>query len=360
MADVKISALSDAAALAGTELIPLVQSAATVKSTPTAVSAYLASTVQTLTNKTFDTAGAGNSLRIAGVAVTANTGTGAVVRETSPTFVTPALGTPSALVLTNATGTPASIGLANGTGLPVSTGISGLGSNVAAFLATPSSANLAAALTDETGSGANVFANTPTLVTPVLGVAAGTSLALGGATIGSDALGVTGSATFSAGVVGASFAVTSSTVPNNGIYLSAANVLAFSSASTGRFTLNANSFAGANSSGPTVFNSAASATVPTLIPNRASTTTGWGAQASGNISGIAGGAEILRITSTAVTQIAGQTVRKGFTVATLPTGIEGGCAYVTDALAPAFLATVVGGGAVKCPVFYDGTNWVCG
>jgi hypothetical protein len=59
--------------------------------------------------------------------------------------------------------------LTNSTGLPVSTGISGLGTNVATFLATPSSANLAAALTDETGTGANVFANTPTLVTPVLG-----------------------------------------------------------------------------------------------------------------------------------------------------------------------------------------------
>jgi hypothetical protein len=40
---------------------------------------------------------------------------------------------------------------------------------VATFLATPSSANLAAALTDETGSGAAVFATSPTLVTPALG-----------------------------------------------------------------------------------------------------------------------------------------------------------------------------------------------
>jgi hypothetical protein len=40
---------------------------------------------------------------------------------------------------------------------------------VATFLATPSSANLAAALTDETGTGSAVFATSPTLVTPVLG-----------------------------------------------------------------------------------------------------------------------------------------------------------------------------------------------
>jgi hypothetical protein len=43
------------------------------------------------------------------------------------------------------------------------------GTGVATFLATPSSANLAAALTDETGSGAVVFATSPTLITPVLG-----------------------------------------------------------------------------------------------------------------------------------------------------------------------------------------------
>lgn len=72
----------------------------------------------------------------------AGTGTGNVVRATSPTLVTPALGTPSSGTLTSCTG------------LPISTGVSGLGSGVATLLATFSSANLAAALTDETGSGA--------------------------------------------------------------------------------------------------------------------------------------------------------------------------------------------------------------
>lgn len=97
-------------------------------------------------------------------AVTGETGSGALVFGTSPTLTTPALGTPSAAVLTNATG------------LPISTGVSGLGSGVATVLATPSSANLASAITDETGSGALVFGTSPTLTTPVLGVATATSV----------------------------------------------------------------------------------------------------------------------------------------------------------------------------------------
>jgi hypothetical protein len=43
------------------------------------------------------------------------------------------------------------------------------GTNVNTFLSTPSSANFAAALTDETGTGVNVFNNTPTLIAPLLG-----------------------------------------------------------------------------------------------------------------------------------------------------------------------------------------------
>ena len=99
-----------------------------------------------------------------GTGVSSSTGSGSVVLSNSPTLVTPALGTPSAAVLTNATG------------LPLSTGISGLGTGVATFLGTPSSANLLAAVTDETGTGALVFANSPTLVTPALGTPASATL----------------------------------------------------------------------------------------------------------------------------------------------------------------------------------------
>lgn len=53
-------------------------------------------------------------------------------------------------------------------------------------------------------------------------------------------------------------------------------------------------------------------------------------------------------------------ITKGYTVATLPAGVLGMVAHVTDALAPAFLTAVVGGGAVKSLVFYNGAAWVAG
>jgi hypothetical protein len=74
------------------------------------------------------------SAKIAAI-VADETGTNLLVYNTSPTLVTPILGTPTSVTLTNATG------------LPVASGISGLGTGVATFLATPSGANLATALT---------------------------------------------------------------------------------------------------------------------------------------------------------------------------------------------------------------------
>ena len=72
------------------------------------------------------------------------TGTGNLVFNTSPTLVTPALGT------------PASGNLASTTGYPTAN-LTGLGTNVATFLTTPSSANLRNAVTDEAGTGSLVF-----------------------------------------------------------------------------------------------------------------------------------------------------------------------------------------------------------
>lgn len=90
-----------------------------------------------------------------------------------------------------ALGTPSSGTLTNATGLPISTGVSGLGSNVATLLATFSSANLATALTDETGTaGSAVFSTNPLLA----GFRSNASSTIGGGT-GASGLTVNGTAT---------------------------------------------------------------------------------------------------------------------------------------------------------------------
>jgi hypothetical protein len=75
--------------------------------------------------------------------------------------------TQTPVFITNGQGQVTSV--TNTTITPAVGSITGLGTGVATWLATPSSANLASAVTDETGSGALVFATNPTLVTPILG-----------------------------------------------------------------------------------------------------------------------------------------------------------------------------------------------
>ena len=142
---------------------------------------------------TFLTAGTG--LSISGTTLTA-TGSGGTVTSVSGT------GTVNGITLTGTVtssgsltlgGTLSNVSLTTqvtGT-LPAGnggTGITSLGSGIATWLGTPSSANLRSAVTDETGTGSLVFATSPTLVTPVLGTP--TSGTLSNCTVdGTDAVG---------------------------------------------------------------------------------------------------------------------------------------------------------------------------
>lgn len=173
-------------------------------------------TTDTFTNKTYDTAGTGNAFAINGTSITAVTGTGAVVLATSPTLVTPALGVATAtsingltlttstgvLTITNAKtasfsntltfagtdGSTLNVGTGGtlGTAAFQNTGTSGAtipflnGTNTWAAGQTFSAAMTYGGVTlsnSVTGTGSMVLDNTPTLITPVIGAATGTSLA---------------------------------------------------------------------------------------------------------------------------------------------------------------------------------------
>ena len=146
MATIAITALPVATAAATTDVLPIVQGG----------------TTKQVTNALLFT----NSTLVAPALGIVASGNISACTSTSMVLTTPLLGTPTSGTLTNCTG------------LPVATGVSGLGTGVATFLATPSSANLRTALTDETGTGSAVFATSPTLTTPVIGAATGTSLVL--------------------------------------------------------------------------------------------------------------------------------------------------------------------------------------
>jgi len=105
-----------------------------------------------------------------GTGVTTSTGSGNTVLSTSPTLVTPVLGTPTSGTLTNCGGTAPALTSGNVTNIPALSGvITGNSTGTTTLTANGvTSANLLAWVSDETGTGLNVFANNCTLNTPNL------------------------------------------------------------------------------------------------------------------------------------------------------------------------------------------------
>lgn len=171
MANVSITQLPAATTTSGADVIPIVQSGVTKQ-----VTEALLFTSAVFTAPSLGTPAGGNLTNCTGLPAAGIGNVTAGIR----TFLTNPSSANLAAALTDETGsglavfnsgatvtainlgTPAGGNLANCTGLQIATGVTGMGSGMATFLGSPSSANLAAALTDETGTGVAVFNNAPT------------------------------------------------------------------------------------------------------------------------------------------------------------------------------------------------------
>ena len=232
-----------------------------------------------------------------------------------------------------------------------------------------------------TGTGSLVFNTTPTLVTPILGIATGTTLALGGATIGSNALAVTGASALGLlGVAGAGTAadralvVGMAALTGTTIY-GAVNVANIPDTVTTRAT--------AYYSGPSTAASAFtltqlrhfSASSPATFGAGSTVTSQYGFVAESTLTGaannygfhgsIASGSNRwnLYMVGTAANYLAGTLAVGGATIGTNALAVTGTAAVSTSVSSPIFYNAAAGGilfGAQSTTSFFALNNWAAG
>lgn len=211
MADVKISALPAATTpLVGTEVLPIVQSSTTKK---VAISDLTAGRVVSASSLTLTTP----------LAVTSGgTGLASGTSGGIPYYISTTAIASSAALEANA------LVIGGGAGSAPATTTTAAG--VLTFLGAPTSANLAATVTDETGTGALVFGTSPSITTPTIVTSATGPLFIGGTTVSSSltlqstsGVGTSDSIIFKVGNNGATTAATINTSGNMGIGTTAPN-----------------------------------------------------------------------------------------------------------------------------------------
>lgn len=243
-----------------------------------------------------------------------------------------------------------------------------LTTNPLSQFAATTSAQLAGVISDETGTGSLVFATSPTLVTPALGTptsgdlsscttntetAGNNSTQLASTAYADRLTGGTLAGAFTTLTTTANTALVGTTIPlkvsnNEGEHFRVSQW-------TGSATVVNYISVGGSPTGSACY----------------MTTSGTDATIELQINSKGGGAILIRpgastvgnfsSTGLAVTgAVSATTTIKtgGYTVATLPAGVVGDRAYVTDATAPTYLGALTGGGAVVCPVFKNASAWV--
>jgi len=315
-----------------------------------------------------------------------STGTGSVVLSTSPTLVTPVLGTPTSATLTNATGLPIVDGTTGtlsvargGTGVTTSTGTGNVVLSASPTLTGTLTAATITASANSTFNGvaigkgaANISTNlavgqgalTNALTTGGSNVGVGGTSTMTSLTTGTFnmALGGNALANLTTGSENVAMGVSAVERVTTGISNTGVGAQAMRSPYAGSNNVGIGKSAGSSRTGAEMFDTSNGVYIGALCLGAANAETnaiviGQGAQ------GLGSNTTVIGKSTTTITKVFGAIQSTTYTVGTLPSASTvgvGARAFVTDATLPVFGAAVAGGGAVPVPVYSTGSAWNVG